>query len=264
MLLLLLLLHFPLPLLLLLLLLLLTTATAITFHFCLTPQFCHGYPSLGRVSKSELWKFLVQDSQRPWVALWRNGYDKRYICDEQIKNTLRALLYLFSCFHHKSTYTALGVWLPRQINRTQYDRHSQQQLASCYYYYHVILLVHRSSEVRMRWDAHRVVSNSSSFSAIRRSISWRILDSSRCARAVLASSCSRAASASSSAAWSSSFSSSRRRRTLSISWTLRPPSPSCSVRSWISSIHAQVIHVIITAAAATATTTTTTTTKVQS
>ena len=82
---------------------------------------------------------------------------------------------------------------------------------------------------------YRVLSNSSSFSAMRRSICWRMLPSSSWALAVLASSCCSAASASSSAASSSSFSCSRRRRILSDSWTLRPPSLSWLVKSAISS-----------------------------
>merc|ERR1712241_1167206 len=59
-----------------------------------------------------------------------------------------------------------------------------------------------------RWWFLRVLSNSSSFSWILRSISWRTWPSSSWARRTLFSSCSRAASASSRAAWSSSFSTS--------------------------------------------------------
>uniref|UniRef100_A0A2M4D1R7 Putative secreted protein n=1 Tax=Anopheles darlingi TaxID=43151 RepID=A0A2M4D1R7_ANODA len=72
-------------------------------------------------------------------------------------------------------------------------------------------------ESRARWWFLRVFSNSSSFSWMRRSISWRTCDSSSCARSTLFSSCSRAASASSRAACSSSFSASRRLRDFSIS-----------------------------------------------
>jgi len=79
------------------------------------------------------------------------------------------------------------------------------------------------------------MSNSSSFSWILRSISCRTWPSSSCERRTLFSSCSRAASASSRAAWSSSFSTSRRLRCLSSSWIERPPSPSWSRRSLISS-----------------------------
>ncbi len=84
-------------------------------------------------------------------------------------------------------------------------------------------------------STHRVLSNSSSFSTSLLSISWRMPVISIWARCTLASSCSKAPSASSRADCSSSFSISRRLRLLSSSWTLRPPSPSWSVRSWISS-----------------------------
>merc|ERR1719322_1310059 len=86
-----------------------------------------------------------------------------------------------------------------------------------------------------RWWFLRVLSNSSSFSWILRSISWRTCPSSSWARRTLFSSCSKAASASSRAAWSSSFSTSKRLRCLSSSWMERPPSPSWSRRSLISS-----------------------------
>jgi len=66
----------------------------------------------------------------------------------------------------------------------------------------------------------RVVSNSSSFSWIRRSISWRIVANSIWARRTLASSCSSADSASSNASWISSFSNSARLRALSNSCNL--------------------------------------------
>jgi len=82
---------------------------------------------------------------------------------------------------------------------------------------------------------HLVFSNSSSFSWMRRSISWRTWDSSSWLRNTLFSSCSRAASASSRAACSSSFSTSRRFLAFSISWMLRPPSPIWSRRSLTSS-----------------------------
>lgn len=82
---------------------------------------------------------------------------------------------------------------------------------------------------------HLVFSNSSSFSWMRRSISWRTWDSSSWLRKTLFSSCSRAASASSRAACSSSFSTSRRFLAFSISWMLRPPSPIWSRRSLTSS-----------------------------
>ena len=82
---------------------------------------------------------------------------------------------------------------------------------------------------------YRVLLNSSSFSWILRSISCLTCPSSSCERRTLFSSCSRAASASSRAPWSSSFSTSRRRRCLSSSWIERPPSPSWSRRSLISS-----------------------------
>uniref|UniRef100_A0A147BD09 Uncharacterized protein n=1 Tax=Ixodes ricinus TaxID=34613 RepID=A0A147BD09_IXORI len=90
-------------------------------------------------------------------------------------------------------------------------------------------------ESRARWWFLRVFSNSSSFSWIRLSISWRTWESSSWARSTLFSSCSRAASASSSAAWSSSFSISSLLRDFSSSCTLRPPSPSWSMRSFTSS-----------------------------
>merc|ERR1719384_2282881 len=81
----------------------------------------------------------------------------------------------------------------------------------------------------------RVLLNSSSFSAILRSISCLTCPSSSWARSTLFSSASRADSASSRAACSSSFSASRRRLCLSSSWMERPPSPSWSRRSFTSS-----------------------------
>merc|ERR1719430_272424 len=80
-----------------------------------------------------------------------------------------------------------------------------------------------------------VLLNSSSFSAIRLSISCLTCPSSSWARRTLFSSCSRVPSASSRAPCSSSFSCSRRRLCLSRSWMERPPSPSWSRRSLISS-----------------------------
>merc|ERR1719412_67023 len=81
----------------------------------------------------------------------------------------------------------------------------------------------------------RVLLNSSSFSAILRSISCLTCPSSSWARSTLFSSASRADSASSRAACSSSFSHSSLRRCLSSSWMERPPSPSWSRRSLTSS-----------------------------
>merc|ERR1719236_132341 len=81
----------------------------------------------------------------------------------------------------------------------------------------------------------RVLLNSSSFSAILRSISCFTCPSSSWARSTLFSSASRAPSASSRAAWSSSFSASSLLRCLSSSWMERPPSPSWSRRSLTSS-----------------------------
>merc|ERR1711963_792747 len=86
-----------------------------------------------------------------------------------------------------------------------------------------------------RWWFLRVFSNSSTFSAIFLSTSWRTCPSSSWALKTLFSSCSSAASASSRAAWSSSFSTSRRLLCLSSSWMERPPSPSWSSKSLISS-----------------------------
>merc|ERR1719273_822482 len=81
----------------------------------------------------------------------------------------------------------------------------------------------------------RVLLNSSSFSAILRSISCLTCPSSRAALSTLFSSASREPSASSRACCSSSFSVSRRLLCLSSSWMERPPSPSWSRRSLISS-----------------------------
>merc|ERR1712038_1119402 len=80
-----------------------------------------------------------------------------------------------------------------------------------------------------------VLLNSSSFSATRLSISCLTLASSSWERRTLFSSISRVASASSRAPWSSSFSCSSMRRCLSREWMERPPSPSWSSRSLISS-----------------------------
>merc|ERR1712227_525258 len=80
-----------------------------------------------------------------------------------------------------------------------------------------------------------VLLNSSSFSATRLSISCLTLASSSWERRTLFSSISRVASASSRAPWSSSFSCSSIRRCLSRAWMERPPSPSWSRRSLISS-----------------------------
>merc|ERR1719270_14859 len=80
-----------------------------------------------------------------------------------------------------------------------------------------------------------VLLNSSSFSATRLSISCLTLASSSWERRTLFSSMSRVASASSRAPWSSSFSCSSIRRCLSRAWMERPPSPSWSRRSLISS-----------------------------
>merc|ERR1719150_1686125 len=80
-----------------------------------------------------------------------------------------------------------------------------------------------------------VLLNSSSFSATRLSISCLTLASSSWERRTLFSSISRVASASSRAPWSSSFSCSSMRRCLSRAWMERPPSPSWSSRSLISS-----------------------------
>merc|ERR1740116_834733 len=72
----------------------------------------------------------------------------------------------------------------------------------------------------------RVLLNSSSFSAILRSISCLTWPSSSWALSTLFSSASREPSASSRADWSSSFSLSMRLLCLSSSWMERPPSPS--------------------------------------
>merc|ERR1719323_1023817 len=80
-----------------------------------------------------------------------------------------------------------------------------------------------------------VLLNSSSFSAILRSISCLVWPSSRAALSTLFSSASRAPSASSRADWSSSFSVSSLLLCLSSSWIDLPPSPSWSRRSLISS-----------------------------
>merc|ERR1712020_291775 len=79
-----------------------------------------------------------------------------------------------------------------------------------------------------------VLRNSSSFSAIRRSISCLTWVNSSWDLKTLFSSCSRAPSASSRAAWSSIFSASKRFLILSISWMERPPSLIWSIMSLIS------------------------------
>ena len=80
----------------------------------------------------------------------------------------------------------------------------------------------------------RVTSNSSSFSWMRRSISWRMVLSSICERRTFASSCSNADSASSKASWISSFSNSARLRAFSISCKLKKTNPFFTLNACLS------------------------------